>query len=365
MKRRWQIIIFVVLMGGMAALFPLLRSQWISQSLKAPPGVKTKEVSLIRVWLIDDRTDAASFLKTQIAQFEKQNSGYRVYLRTALKDELTAEGAVLPDLIIFGPGVIDEPDKWLTVLAGDWSQVTEASRAGKYKGEQYALPVLMGGYALAVDASVGEGWQDIINSATPAKSQGKSKISATYALQSAAGTPLMLLSAMEGRPTSLSENALSSDFAQLTQQRVYQDFTSKRCHAAMLTVSQIRSFYAIVAAGKGFNIVYKIPSIPFTDLYLCAGIVKGGAESEAAGLLAYLLSDDAQQALSEKGLFSVNPDLTLYDESTTLLQAMEELYKTGLMLPNAFTYDQTTIENLSYSAWHQKGDYVAMLEPLQ
>ncbi|MBQ8536812.1 MAG: hypothetical protein IJ461_05340, partial [Clostridia bacterium] len=221
--RKWLLVPCLILTAAAIGLYPLLSHFYFTQQAAPPPGIRPKENRLVRIWLIGDCVGADGYLKKQAAAYEKAHTGVRLYLRAAQASELADPQAVLPDGVIFAPGAIPEPERLLTPLAGAWPMADSLLMAGKWQGEQYALPLLLGGYALA------------------ASDQGESS------LQCAPGIPLLLAGAL-GLPA----DGLPATFAQVSQPQVYQDFTARRCRQAVLTLRQIRSFQALVEKGKGF-----------------------------------------------------------------------------------------------------------------
>lgn len=362
MKKRWLILPCLLLTALALGLYPLLSRSFFDQQQAPPPGVHARENRLLRIWLVGDVTGADGYLRQQAAAFEKAHGDIRVYLRTALADELAAPEAVLPDGVIFGPGAIPAPESLLVPLTGDWAISQALLRSGAWQGQQYALPLLLGGYALVTDQPAFDA-PSLMNSATPARTQGKRRISATYSLQCAPGAPLLLAATLMPQP--VAQAGLPEDFAQLSQGRVYQDFTSRRCHGAVLTLRQLRAFQALASAGKGFSFSVRAFPSGFTDLCLAGGVVSGGSRQDALAFLQYLLAPSAQQALGDYGLFSVDGSLSLYTAETPLLDQAELMFSQGAALPNLFAFDPAQMDALGRSAFYQGTDLQAILSQIQ
>lgn len=304
------------------AVLPILSRFYYSQQSALPPGIQPRETTLMRIWLVGDMMGADSFLKKQAAAYEKRHPARRLYLRTARPQELADPDALLPDGIIFAPGTLSQPENLLKPLTGAWPVPDRLLMAGKWQGETYALPLLLGGYALGENPK-GEGFE------------------------AAAGIPLMLASDQPVTETSL------------PQQKVYENFAAGRSRQAVLTLRQVRSLIAKDHAFRGTALPYG-----FTDLCLAGGVMG----ENAAGALAffqYLLTPEAQQALREYGLFSVDASLTLYDESTPLMAQAEAIFQRESALPSLFAFDPDTARALSLSVHHQRENPKAAFERLQ
>lgn len=395
MKKVLKVLFFVGLTALLAVTFPWAVTHFTLEA-KAPPGIHVPDARVLTVWVLGDDISGMGFLRNRSAAFEKANPGLRVYLRMADAAELTAADAVLPDVLVLGPGDVTAPETLLTPLVED-SLLSGALRAGRWQDRQYALPFAISGYVLAVDNAVIPAtdiqqapipslwddqfrapdtqedtpitpnvlpWDALAASFTPRTQQGKRKIAATYALQAPGGTPLMLLATLsESRQSTLDAPALPEDFMACTPKKAYSDFTAKSAHGVMLTLPQWRSFQALVSAGKGFAAQAYVPTFAFTDLYLAAGVIKASKKPETAlAFVKHLVSIDGQTALGKYGLLSVLPGMHLYGSDTPTLYQMEQLYGTDVFLPNLYTYSKEQMESIAFSAWHQGGDMYALIE---
>lgn len=98
--------------------------------------LRPSKLRTLTVWLLPGAMEADSRLIRQLcSQFEKENSGARIFLRTARAEELYAENVVLPDAVLFDTGAITAPEGVLLPLAGE----SHASRT--FGGVSYALPL--------------------------------------------------------------------------------------------------------------------------------------------------------------------------------------------------------------------------------
>ena len=312
----------LLLTAAALALYPILSHFYFEQQKALPPGISRRETRLLRIWLLGDLQGAEGFLKKQAAAFEKQRPDCRIYLRSAQPSELQAPQTHLPDGVVFAPGCLANPEALLTPLAGDWPIPDRLLLCGKWQAKQYALPLLLGGYALARQTQ-GEGFE------------------------AAPGVPLLLAA-----PEKASSDAP-------TQSKVYENFAAGRVERAILTLRQVRSLNA-----REYPFTAQALAWGFTDLGLAGGVM-GPKGLDALAFIQFLLSDESQQGLAAYGLFSVNPALTLYDESTPLMAQAESVFQSHSALPSFFAFDQEKARALSLGLHEQGMGPDAAFERLQ
>lgn len=383
MGRRLAILVFLCLTLLMALIFPQVWERAVSREDALPPGISAPEKRLLRIWLIEDNLSASGWLKRQAARLEKEQKGVFVYLRTAQSQELMQPDSVLPDLILFRPGAVKDPDGLFLPLTGDFPLSDGALRAGRWKGMQYAVPVCMDGYVLVYDPSLtgaiaatpaptpllGIGaapsltpapqretsFDDLLSSLSKVP-RGKNT---AYDFQCAAGMPLMLFSSMSGGKANLSAASLPSGFGAASKDAVYDEFLSGRCRAAMIPSRQLRS---LASQGKQFALL--TPPVPATDMYLAAGIVQGEGKDLALRFLMKLLSQEGQQDLSQSGLISVSQAVSTY-AADPVFGLVEESLRGDLILPNAFSHDEQGLKNVSQSVFTNGGAILNIFESIR
>ncbi len=383
MGRRLAILAFLCLTLLMGLVFPEVWERALNREDALPPGISAPEKRLLRVWLMEDTLSASSWLKRQSSRMENAQRGVSVYLRTARPQELLQPDAVLPDLIIFRPGAINNPESLFLPLTGEFPLADGALRAGKWQAVQYAVPVCMDGYVLAYDPALtgvaaatpaptpllGIG---AVPSATPEPETTTSfddllaslaKIprgkDTAYDFQCAAGMPLMLLSSMRGGTAGFPAGALPSNFGSVSRDTVYGEFLSGRCRAAILPSRHLRS---LASQNKPF--AFLTPSLPATDMYLAAGVVQGEGRDLALNYLLMLLSPEGQQDLSPNGLMAVSQAISPYGADPVFGQ-VESSLKGDLILPNAFAYDEQSLKNVSLSVFTNGGAILNIFESIR
>lgn len=322
------------------------------------PGLTAEERVLLRIWAVDAPGGGQAWLKGQLKQFEKANPGVSTYLRTVSASDLTDPEAVLPDVVLYMPGNVAAPEALFTPLGGEavsgGTLREELLRCGRWQGEQYGLPVCWGAWVLAIDSALEPG-----AAVTPAPTTLLGRPAATEsaqataepaypldavktaecALQSPGGAALFTLSLLvTERP------ALPEDFSLLSSAEVYSAFRSRKAATAMLTTGQATAFAFLTSGGKGFPFRVMVAQEIITDQVWLASVTPQ-APAEAALLLSYLTSPQAQEALSAQELHTVRTDLRLYAADTAA--RVEQSAAQSLTAINAYV----PVQDVQSAAW--------------
>lgn len=296
------------------------------------PGLSPKDRVLLRIWMVDAPGGGQAWLKGQLKAFEKQYPGVSTYLRTVSVEELTSPDTVLPDVVLYMPGSLTDPQSIFLPLSGDMvgrepSAIREELlRCGRWQTQQYGLPLCYGAWVLCIDSALEPG-----SAVTPAPTTLLGRPAATdsptatsepayplaeasqaeCALQSPGGAALFALaSLLEERPP------LPEGFGTLAADAVYAAFQRRQCATAMLTTGQETALSALVSGGGGFPFRTMVADEIITDQVWLASVTSD-APKEAALLLSHLTASEAQKALSTQGLHTVRDDLTLYAAGTS------------------------------------------------
>ena len=309
--------------------------------------------TLLRVWLMHAPGGAAKWLDAQISAYERQHSGTAVYLRQVSPAELHAAEAVQPDIVLYMPGDVQQPEVFFAPLISDAPLFSGLWACGQRQGQQLAMPLCWGAWVLALDSAY-----DDQPAATPAPTTLLGH-SAASPEPTAAGFPRAKANAADCPLLSSGGCALyalreifaeeefprwTADFAQLQADVVYQRFRARQCASAMLTTGQVTAFSDFVRAGKGFPFRVMTARTVVTDQVLL-GSLSAQAQSGAAEFLAFLTSRAAQEQLARQGLFSAREDLSLYP--TGWAAAIEAAARRAIDAPDAFQ----TAEALWQKAW--------------
>lgn len=308
--------IAILLAAALVLLTPALMNRPTDPRLP-----RAADRTLLRVWVTSSVGGGQTWLKEQLKAWEKRTPGVMTYLRTVKPEEITADDAVLPDLVLYMPGDFTAPEEIFSPLSGALSARESLLRAGKWRGQQYGLPLCYGAWVVAIDSAIEPG-----TATTPAPTTLLGRPMATdpaqateepgfpleaasraeVALQAPAGCGLFTLTTLLDQRPPLPEN-----FATLTAAEVYSGFLARKYASALLTTGQLTALTALTGAGNGFPFRVLVPSEVITDQVWFGSIVEG-ASPQAASLLAWLTGAEAQQALTRQGLHTVRDDLRLY-----------------------------------------------------
>jgi len=297
-----RVATLVSLCGGLLLLwfFPLFLQKM--QTEHASPRAQRQ---LVTLWLRGEALGAAPWVSKQAAAYQKAHPEARIWIRTAADADMLSleeDFSTAPDLILFEAG--------------------EKMQAAYVSSMQ---PLCMAGYALVASAQ---------ESATPVP---KSLFGVTPApqLQPAATA----VPSAQWPQDIAADDKMGAYFLQLLQSpkgarlmppdALLASFAQGKVQAALLSTRQIR---ALAVQNMGVQLLQAVPG---SDLVLFAALMQGG-ESAAEGFLQHLLSENAQRALAEYGLFSPQ-GIRLYGTSTPILQAVEEAL-TGGWTPDALTW---------------------------
>ena len=369
MKRKWKAAVAILCIGL------LMLTAWKATHIQdAPllPSLTTKERKLLRIWTISAPGGGQAWLKGQLRLFEKQHPGVSTYLRTVSAEELAQPDAVLPDVALYMPGDVTEPAAHFLPLSGEMTARDgllreELLRCGRWRGTQYGLPLCWGTWVLAIDSALEPG-----SAATPAPTTLLGRPAATAdasatpepgypleaarqadcALQSPGGAALFTLGLLlEEHPP------LPESLGTLTSGEVYAAFQRRQCATAMLTTGQAIAFAGLTSGGSGFPHRIMAADEVITDQVWLASVTSD-APPEAALLLAWLTSADAQKGLSAQGLHTARRDVILY--AAGLSAKVESAARQALSAINAYI----SPEEVHSAAWQFFTDRITLNDAL-
>ncbi len=374
-KRRVGKVVAAMCCIGLLALTATVLPRLMTKAADIP-SLSAKERVLLRIWVVNAPGGSQAWLKGQLKQFEKQHSGVSTWLRTVSAEALTEPDAILPDVVLYMPGDVTRPDNLFLPLSGEMTAREsgllreELLRCGRWRGEQYGLPLCWGAWVMAIDSALEPG-----SAVTPApttllgKPAATSAASATpepgypldaaakanCALQSPGGAALFTLTLlMEDYPP------LPEDFSTLDSAGVYAAFQKRQCATAMLTTGQATAFSSLTSSGSGFPFRIMTAEEVITDQVWLAGVT-ADAPKEAALLLSHLASADAQKALSVQGLQTVRSDLTLY--TAGMSARVEQAAHRSLSAISAFA-DREAVRSAAWQVFQGRMTLSEALLPL-
>jgi len=298
--------------------------------------VKQGWQGVLRVWVCQDWSSGTmAWLSKQASAFEKSHKGVHVSLRRVTADVWKNPDVVLPDLLIFSPGMIEEPEGFLYPLAGATNFYEEALRAGRWRGEQYAIPVSLGGYIVLVNEAL---WPE----GTALSSPSGLKNQPRYALHCAQNGGLAAMGGWGEGIDAVRKFKLPQQFGQTTSDQAYSAFVSGSVAALICPVDTARKFAAREAAGKGFKFRVETQLSGFTDLILMAGRVRStpdtARDSLADQLLWALTEPEAQKTITNYGMLPASTSVSHVGAETPTLQALYNRYQQELLIPNVFEW---------------------------
>ncbi|MDR1262516.1 MAG: hypothetical protein LBK46_03375 [Oscillospiraceae bacterium] len=289
---------------------------------------------VLRVWVCQDWSSSAmGWITKQAAAFEKARKGVRVSIRRVPSGAWESEDAVLPDVLIFSPGMVSEPRGLLHPFGGTEEFLSEAVRSGRWAGEQYALPLALGGYAVLINEAM---WPEGAALVEP----GPVKKQQRYAIHSPTGGALAALLGWEAGVEAARVLSRPEGFGSVQLDSAYSAFVGGNVAALVCTIDQTRKFGALVAAGRGFDYRVETPLSGFCDLTLLIGKMEGEADRARDAAVSEFIwavtGKTAQDSLLNIGLIPVRNDAAKAGEVTPVLKALQERYQTELVAPNAF-----------------------------
>ncbi len=343
---------------GLTALVVWLHRGGIAR-IQQPEVAPRPQRQVLRVWVIEGWIGSTAWLEKQGAVFERAHPGVNLRIRRAQAEELASPDVVPPDVVLYAPGVVCAPEAIFAPLAGELPVRAELAATGRWRGEQYGVPVAMGGYALLVNsARIAPSERSILleetlrAAARPQKGKQSAQFALACAVDGALAYPTALLAVggalRGGWPQGIlalkESGVLPKDFAACTPDKAYSDFVNGQASALLATQREIRKFHALVDAGKGFDAWAQVAAQPMTDQLLLCSVVRGQGDDARQALcaawLTQLMGGDAQQALTGYGLFPVRANIAGYDpgEATTLYRMQQVLAAPDLLVPNAYSW---------------------------
>lgn len=259
---------------------------------------RSAQRQLITVWIYGDRLNASPWVRRQAAAWQKTREGEHIWIRTVTQADLALleqdYAHAAPDLLLFMADAQLCPD-WIAQLQ----------------------PLCMAGYALVARTT---------ENATAAPT-GLFGITPSP-LQTAAVTPVpkaywpQQLAADDVLGAYLLQEMNAPKGARLLAADALKEaFLHTEEQGALLSTPVIR---ALQAQGVGMRLLCAAPG---SDLVLYGAVLQG-AQAQAEAVLEHFLSQEAQRALAESGLFSTQ-GVGLYGADRPVFQAVENALLTG------------------------------------
>ncbi|GHV25852.1 hypothetical protein FACS18948_0200 [Clostridia bacterium] len=318
---------------------------------------------VVRVWVCQDlRSSFNSWLSKQIAAFEKANKSVNVRVMNVRPNEWEREGVVLPDVLLFSCGTMNDPENWLIPFGQTDLFQAEALRSARWMGEQYALPVAMGGYAVMYNDSIFPLGSELTNPASVKKQP-------RYALHASGSSALAALLGWADGVDAVRSLKLPNNFGTATNDQVYAAFTAGNIGAIVTPVDYVRKFAAREAAGKGFTYHVETPLSGFNDQLIYIARMDNGTvaarQAMADKLVWYLTSKSSQDALPQYGLLPTLIGSTPPGKSAPTLAALFDTYQDSLAAPNTFGWQAVKQDFINQSLHALKNDVSAIDDTIE
>ncbi len=322
-----------------------------------------------------------AWLNTCIARFEKQHKGVYIQLTDVSTETLSAfaGGAVNPpDMLVYAPGMLGAPYD-LVQLPDELPIKDSLSNLGTWQGDRYAVPIALGGYAVAVNRSmlneIPDDWSQaqLVQSDqkketfvldAPADGEFQSWSAAIISLfagsysQSAQMRQTLIGEGLEiGLPTAVPQNtpqveqeetiypnalpvSLPEDFRQ--RESIYSRFTSGEIAAMPVTQREIRRLQLLDESGKAPDWQVESIGLPFTDQAALFSITAWQRNDMQARqelcteFMQLLLCEEMQTKLTQVRAFSVRDLPAMYQGNRGLSVIEAALSDENLLTPPAF-----------------------------
>lgn len=357
------LVLFLWLAPGY--LYPILASDIFSEEVqKRRESMYTGVVTIWQVDTFEGGTGSrTAWLNKLLASLEKQYNGVYFVVRSMTPERaktLLASGneSIMPDMISFGRGLIDNPEELLMQIPEEYytGLMPELIAACS----NYALPWAFGGYAVFADSELAakHGMGNDISSLPQflSKLGGPAKYGKTtrdiYALgisNTAKSVPGASLARLLEPSNIGGEYALRFNDDDTTE-NIWDSYNYSKSICAMLGTQ--RDIYRLSSAsGNGkMRPTVMLPVGGYTDLVACIGILKTEDEKKLDvmyNVLRLLCQTDTQHSLNLIGLFpaAVAASDIIYQEEL-VNKLFEEIKKQRLLVPAVFaSQEQIANEN--------------------
>ncbi len=343
------------------------------------------------------------WLNGRIAEFEKRHPGVYIQLTDVSPETLAAFAAGdvnPPDLLLFAPGMLPDASH-LSVLPETMPLRSSLQAVGVESGARHAVPVAMGGYALAMNTELlmetPASWREH-PAPTPGPRTASALRKATFSLLNApadgaqlswsasllalfAGTvqtesaaPIPIGDGLDlglttpeptASPAPTAEPqaayqalplALPDNFR--TQESVYSDFTAGKLSAMPATQREIRRLQLLSQDGRGPDFRIETMGAPFTDQLALMAVVDWPREDGEArqslsqAFLSHLLTEESQAKLTSARAFPVIDMAPLYGGDSAFAALEQALASPALTVPPVFgdawrAYAASLMDNVS------------------
>lgn len=284
-------------------------------------GQAPSATNFLLVWHIDSfeggSGNRANFLEKVAVQFQKQNSGCYVVVKSLSEEEAVSaiKAGDRPNLISFSHHISSEFADLLLPIDAKSNARQELLECAQKNGKTYALAWNMSGYSIIGNPQADE------------------RVSSTLDLDSVYSYDKAQYNFVAGYKNSYGQVALSKNTkskcdlnrcdAKLLQKSTYEAYTDFVANKSAVLLGTLRDVHRVqnrVSLGNMQDCVY-IPLGKFTDLVQYMGVLNEENKAMSESFIEFLTSATIQKNLVNIGLFSPNK-MSLYTNS--VLKKMED-----------------------------------------
>lgn len=345
-------IALAVVVVALAVCVPMLKIKERNDNLNNVFFGETAEYQgVLELWHIETfeggLTSRSSWLEKRAIEFEKQNKGLYILVKTMSVSEMenSLNAGMCPDLFSFSKGVEDVIQGKLANIDSSLFNNVNASllQSGSVNGVNYAIPFCYSGYvlistseklsksSLSVSANV---LSDNIFNTGYVKSLRKKDVNIYSCVYGGSGatSPNVILSNLKLEQSELSINPNSSSFSSYD---AYCDFISNNSNILLGTLRDVARVESKVQTGSFADVIIE-PISDYTDMVCYLGYSSQNGELRAKYALKYIqycLSETSQQKVAALGLLSPTIN-SLYENG--VLALIESVFRGGINCPNLF-----------------------------
>lgn len=370
----WLVLIAMIALAPFAAAsLTAGRENMVQKSMYSWTGV-------LRLWKCEGWQSGngtlTAWLNECIAAFEKKHPGVYVQVTEVSTETMAAftkASVNPPDMILYAPSMLEAPYSLMQVEESVPVRRTLASM-GLWQGKRYAVPVALGGYAMAInsrmlaetpadwsEAAVSEGALLSVPADGAYRSWSAALISlfaGSYAQQGgserapvgegidlglAEGTPEETVQP-EKAETVLIPNSLPASLPEdfRTLEGVYSLFASGEIAAMPVTQREIRRLQLLSETGKAPDWRAEAMGVPFTDQAALLSIVSWPRDDLEARqelcleLMRLMLSEEMQRKMTVSRAFPVREMAGLYRSVSGMREIEEALGSDALLTVPVF-----------------------------
>ena len=335
-------LIALVLLGAVLLAAPWAAETAVTDVKEKLKGPQPEWTGVLSAGIVPSfpTVNLNGWLAARSREFEKQQGCVLLTLREMTAQGVKAAAAAqnLPDLLLFGQGVLDDPAALLLCIETEVSPRAALQNVGIQNGVCYAVPLAVGTYGLLGDLAQldAAGWTPQMDAAQTLRLCAEKNL--------AIACPLMPYTSPESALRAMGDVTGVSMETGKVHFKLWPDFVIDRKYAFYVaTQREVRRMETLQATGKGFETVLIVPQTPYLDQVLLGSAVKpeftghtqdAAYRAQMAGrFFAHLLTEESQNQLSQAGLFPAIDGAAAYEKDSDLGKMEAALQERGGVCP--------------------------------